>query len=88
MRRASPPSAPTVAAAPATLPAGTQALAPTTSAGPATKRTEIKPGMTTTEVRAAFGDPEAEVVFGGKTQWTYPGLTVVFVGGKVTDVKF
>jgi hypothetical protein len=44
--------------------------------------------MTTTEVRAAFGDPEAEVVFGGKTQWTYPGLTVVFVGGKVTDVKF
>jgi hypothetical protein len=65
-----------------------QALVPTTPAGPGTKRTEIRPGMTTTEVRAALGDPEAEVVFGGKTQWTYPALTVVFVDGKVTDVRF
>jgi hypothetical protein len=44
--------------------------------------------MTADQVRAALGDPEAEVVFGGKTQWTYPSLTVVFVNGKVTDVKF
>jgi hypothetical protein len=44
--------------------------------------------MTAAEVRAALGDPEAEVVFGGKTQWTYPALTVVFVDGRVADVKF
>jgi len=34
------------------------------------------------------GDPQAEMVFGEKTRWTYPALTVVFVGGRVTDVKF
>jgi Zn-dependent protease with chaperone function len=99
-RRASPPSSPSVATAPGPVPAGAQALAPVpppppvaassaaTSAGPATRRTEIKPGMTAAEVRAALGEPQAEVVFGGRTQWTYPGLTVVFVSGKVTDVKF
>jgi Zn-dependent protease with chaperone function len=86
--RASPPSSPTVAAAPVALPAGTQALVSTTPTGPSTKRTEIKAGMTTADVRAALGDPAAEVVFGAKTQWTYPGLKVVFVGGKVTDVEF
>jgi predicted Zn-dependent protease len=58
------------------------------AAGAGTKRTEIKPGMTTDEVRNALGDPDAEIVFGGKTQWSYPGLTVVFAGGKVTDVRF
>jgi Zn-dependent protease with chaperone function len=101
-RRASPPSSPSVATAPGAVPAGAQALAPipppppppaaatsaATSAGPATRRTEIKAGMTAAEVRAALGEPQAEVVFGGKTQWTYPGLTVVFASGKVTDVKF
>ena len=76
-----------MAAAPAVVPAGAQALAGR-AAGPGTKSTEIKAGMTTAEVRAALGDPDAEVVFGGKTQWSYTGLTVVFVNGKVTDVKF
>ena len=87
-RPASPPTGPAVATSPATVPAGVQALASTPSAGSATKRTEIKPGMTAAEVRAALGDPQAEVVFAGKTQWTYPDLTVVFVNGKVTDVEF
>jgi len=87
-RRTSPSSGPTVAVAPAAVPAGAQALASTTPAGTGAKRTEIKPGMTTAEVRAALGEPGAEVVFGGKTQWTYPALTVVFVDGKVTDVRF
>jgi membrane protease subunit (stomatin/prohibitin family) len=49
---------------------------------------EIKPGMTFDEVRAAFGAPANEVVFGGKAKWTFPDLTVVFEDGKVTDVKF
>jgi Zn-dependent protease with chaperone function len=82
------PSAPTVAAAPAALPSGTQALVAPAPSGAGPKRAEIRPGMTADQVRAALGDPEAEVVFGGKTQWTYPSLTVVFVNGKVTDVKF
>ncbi len=86
-RRTTPAAPSTVAAAPAVVPAGAQALAGG-AAGPGTKRTEIKPGMTTGEVRSALGDPDAEVVFGGKTQWSYPGLTVVFVNGKVTDVRF
>ena len=30
----------------------------------------------------------AELVFGEKTRWTYPGLTVVFTYNKVTDVQF
>ncbi|HEX9188021.1 MAG TPA: hypothetical protein VGB87_13165 [Vicinamibacteria bacterium] len=34
------------------------------------------------------GEPEAEVVFGEKTRWSYPGMTVVFVKGQVTDVSF
>jgi Zn-dependent protease with chaperone function len=88
VRREAPPSAPTVATAPATVPAGVQALAPTTPARPGTRRAEIRPGMTMAEVRAALGDPDAEVVFGGKTQWTFRALTVVFVDGKVTDVRF
>ncbi len=98
-RRASPPPGPTVAGAPAPVPAGSQALvsppplpspagAAKAAAGPGTKRTEIKAGMTADDVRKALGEPQAEVVFGEKTRWTYPGLTVVFLKGKVTDVQF
>jgi Zn-dependent protease with chaperone function len=98
--RASPPSTPTLAGAPVPLPGGVQALVPpppplasgaapaTAAAGSATKRTEIKPGMTVDEVRKALGDPQAEVVFGEKTRWTYPGLTIVFEKGRVADVRF
>ena len=89
----------TVAIAPVAVPAGAQALAPaealgssavapTGAARPGSKRTEIKPGMTSDEVRRALGEPEAEVVFGEKTRWTYPGMTVVFTRNKVTDVQF
>jgi Zn-dependent protease with chaperone function len=85
-RRASPPSSPVLAGAAVPLPGGTQALV--APAQVPTKRTEIKPGMTTADVRSALGDPTAEVVFGAKTQWKYPGLTVIFVAGKVTDVQF
>ena len=35
----------------------------------------------------ALGEPEAEVVFGAKTRWTYPGMTVVFEKGKVVVRK-
>jgi hypothetical protein len=39
-------------------------------------------------VRALLGDPQAEVAFGEKTRWSYPGMTVVFVTGQVVDVSF
>jgi hypothetical protein len=94
-RQPSPPSGPaTVTASPVAIPAGTQALTATppavvpAGAGAGTKRTEIKPGMTAADVRKALGEPQAEVIFGEKTRWTYPGLSVVFVKGKVTDVQF
>ncbi len=87
--RASSPAEPgrtTVAIAPVAVPAGAQALAPPGTS--ASRRAEIKPGMTSDEVRRALGEPEAEVVFGEKTRWTYPGMTVVFDRNKVTDVQF
>jgi Zn-dependent protease with chaperone function len=100
-RRASTPSGSTVAAAPAAVPAGARAQALVSppplpppagaakaAAGSGTKRTEIRAGMTADDVRKALGEPQAEVVFGEKTRWTYPGLTVVFLKGKVTDVQF
>jgi Zn-dependent protease with chaperone function len=75
-------------------PAGGQALASTYPAprpagapGSAT-RTEIRKGMTVDEVRRALGEPQAEVVFGDKTKWTYRDLVVVFEAGKVVDVRF
>ncbi len=43
--------------------------------------------MTADQVRNLLGDPEAEMVFGDKTRWTYSEITVVFVNGKVADVK-
>jgi Zn-dependent protease with chaperone function len=98
---ASDSGATTARIAPLGVPAGSQALvspaapptpAPTGAARsaprPASTRTEIKPGMTADEVRRLLGDPQGEVVFGEKTRWTYPGMTVVFAKGKVTDVQF
>ena len=95
-RRAAPPERTvTVTATPAGVPAGSQALVaapppPVSSASPAsgTQRAEIKVGMSADEVRKILGDPQAEMVFGEKTRWTYPALTVVFANGKVADVKF
>jgi Zn-dependent protease with chaperone function len=87
-RRTGPAAGETVTAVPVALPAGAQALASPARAATATKRTEIKAGMSAADVRAALGEPTAEVVFGAKTQWTYPGMTVVFVSEKVADVEF
>jgi hypothetical protein len=44
--------------------------------------------MTPEEVRAILGSPRDELVFGDKTRWTYPDLSVVFERGKVKEVKF
>lgn len=88
---------------PPPIPSSTQALSSTSSlpsmpgSRPATAAasnnsastsTEIKLGMTTADVRRAFGAPKTEVVFGDKLRWTYSDLTVVFEKGRVVDVKF
>jgi Zn-dependent protease with chaperone function len=94
-RRPAPPSASAPAAAstrpaPQPAPGMTQALAPSrpsAAAAPSTSA-DIKRGMTVDEVRKALGDPQAEVVFGEKTRWTYPDLVIVFERGRVADVKF
>jgi membrane protease subunit (stomatin/prohibitin family) len=65
-----------------------QGAAPRTAASAGAGKREIKPGMSFDEVRATFGDPQGEVVFGDKARWTYADLTVLFEGGKVSDVKF
>ena len=85
----------TPVAAPVAPPAGAAALvaaAPPESAAPAsasaTHRAEIRAGMTPADVRAILGTPRDELVFGEKTRWTYPDLTVVFENGKVKEVKF
>jgi hypothetical protein len=44
--------------------------------------------MTPREVEALLGTPQAEIVFGPKTRWSYADLTVVFEAGKVQDVQF
>ncbi len=71
---------PALVAAP---PAGAAALV-----APAPARKEIRAGMTAAEVRSLLGSPRDELVFGEKTRWTYPDLTVVFEKGKVKEVKF
>jgi len=71
----------------ATVPQTAQALV-SPAPGGAGKRQEIRPGMTPDEVRKVLGAPQKEVVFGEKTGWSYPNLTVVFQRGKVVDVKF
>jgi membrane protease subunit (stomatin/prohibitin family) len=73
------------------------APAPAAPAGPAggggagaapTGRREITPGMTFDQVRALFGNPTGEVVFGNKARWSFADITIVFEDGKVTEVKF
>jgi len=82
------PPAPTAPAPPA--PSGpTSALVATPgTTGAPSRRVEIRPGMTPEEVRRALGNPQSELIFGERTRWTYPDLTVIFEKGRVTEVRF
>jgi Zn-dependent protease with chaperone function len=71
-------------ASPVARPAVTVNAAPAGSAN----RTEIKRGMSSDEVRRVLGEPQAEVVFGTKTRWTYPDVTIVFEADRIVDVRF
>jgi Zn-dependent protease with chaperone function len=77
-------------AVPVAHPASAAALvspsAPT--AAETTPSAEIRAGMTPADVRAILGSPRGELIFGEKTRWTYPDLSVVFEKGKVKEVKF
>ncbi len=44
--------------------------------------------MTPGEVKAVLGLAQEELRYGSQERWTYPGVTVVFEGGRVRDVKF
>jgi hypothetical protein len=95
-----PPTGPAPAPMPPVRPGdgSVNALAAPTAGGPAVVaapaapsaggKKEIKPGMTPAEVRALLGKPKEEVVFGAKSSWSYPAFTVIFEGGRVTEVKF
>jgi hypothetical protein len=87
VRQASRPRPQSTASAAVAAPAAASALA--ASAAPAkTQRAEIRAGMGPEEVRQILGDPREELVFGERTRWSYPDLTVVFEKGKVKEVKF
>jgi Zn-dependent protease with chaperone function len=49
---------------------------------------EVAAGMTPDQVRAILGRPGDLVSFGRRARWVYPDRTVVFEGGRVTDVRF
>ncbi len=85
-RETHPASRPRPASLPSQPSETTRALLPVAPSSGAAK--EIQIGMTENQVRALVGPPSDQVAFGGKSKWTYPGMTVVFEGGKVKDVKF
>ena len=76
--------------APAAPVANGVASSPAPAARPASgpKQKEIKVGMTPGEVKAVLGLAQEELRYGSQERWTYPGVTVVFEGGRVRDVKF
>ena len=49
---------------------------------------EVKLGMTVEEVENQFGSPEKKATLSDKVVYRYPDMTVEFVGGRVSDVKF
>jgi hypothetical protein len=51
-------------------------------------RQEIKAGMTSLEVIELLGKPQKEVAFEGTSRWAYADLTVIFVNGRVKEVRF
>jgi hypothetical protein len=60
-------------------------VVPSASASPLAR---LQAGMAADEVRARLGAPEREIVFGERTHWRYPGGTVVFERGRVSEVRY
>jgi predicted Zn-dependent protease len=61
--------------------ASAKAPAPTRAPG------EITAGMSMDEVLALLGRPGDQLTFGRRARWVYQDMTVVFEGGRVTDVQ-
>ena len=55
---------------------------------PASPLARVEPGLDAEEVRARLGAPAQEIVFGERTHWRYPGGTVVFERGRVSEVRY
>jgi Zn-dependent protease with chaperone function len=49
---------------------------------------DVRAGMTADQVRAVLGRPADQSSFGRRARWVYQDRTVVFEGGRVTDVRF
>ena len=67
-------------------PAGAALGVSRTERDPLSSRLEI--GMTPDEVRKLLGAPTEDALRKGSGFWVYPGLRVVFEGGRVTEVGF
>ncbi len=48
----------------------------------------IRPGMPLTEVRRLLGSPDREQHSGGRREWVYPDVTVIFQDDKVTEIRY
>ncbi len=48
---------------------------------------DVRAGMTPDQVRAVLGRPADQSSFGRRARWVYQDRTVVFEGGRVTDVR-
>ena len=48
---------------------------------------DVRAGMTADQVRAVLGRPADQSSFGRRARWVYQDRTVVFEGGRVTDVR-
>ncbi len=57
-----------------------------TACGAEADWTQLKPGMTEEEVKAAFGEPNMTMTILGQTTWTYSGdKEVYFLDGKTVE---
>ncbi len=77
------PAGPKQVSHPAPLPP-----APAKAPAPRSAPREVTTGMATDEVLAILGQPEDRRAFGRRARWVYPDITVVFEGGRVTDIRF
>jgi Zn-dependent protease with chaperone function len=48
----------------------------------------VTEGMSVQDVRRRLGPPDRQINFSGRMHWTYPGGSIVFERGLVTEVRF
>jgi Zn-dependent protease with chaperone function len=83
-----PPARPRAYTDPVAVPPAKQAAALVAPSAPASPLARLELGMAEDEVRARVGAPEQEIMFGERNLWKYPGGTVVFERGRVSEVRY